>query len=180
MSLSRNPRLVLKKVISPIPSDKETKERFLKRVKEGKLSREEDPLTHFCVYFAAFDPKVKQVFIGQHIKSGLWLFNGGHLEKGEEPKEAVKREIIEEWGKEVKLPKIPVPELLTLTKIENPEKQICRYHYDIWYFFPVDKNKFSPDQDLLTKEFYEIGWKTLKEAKKLAKDFNTLLALKTI
>ncbi|MFH0863958.1 MAG: NUDIX domain-containing protein [Candidatus Gottesmanbacteria bacterium] len=174
---SNNLVITLKKVISSIPTEKKEKDKFLERTQGGNLSREENPLSHFCVYFAAYDPSAKQVFIGHHIKSGLWLFNGGHFEKGENPKEALKREIKEEWGTNVNFPKIPKPELMTLTKIEHPEKQICRYHYDIWYFFSFNKNQFLPDNNLLAKEFYQIGWKSILNARKLIRDPNTLIAL---
>ena len=69
---------------------------FEKRLLEGKLTRDENPTSHFCVYFSAFDPKSQKVFIGFHKKSRLWLFNGGHMDKGETPMEAIKREMGEE------------------------------------------------------------------------------------
>jgi hypothetical protein len=43
-------------------------------------------------------------------------------------------------------------------------------HYDIWYFIPFDKQKFSPNTKLLSKEFSEWGWKTIKEAQSLTRD----------
>src|SRR3990172_186562 len=120
------------------------KQEFLRRLTEGDITREENPQTHFCVYFAGFDPKTDEVFIGHHKKSGLWLFNGGHIDKGETPNEALFREIGEEWGdvKAIGLPEDAVAgaELLTITEINNPTKQTCTRHYDIWHFIWVDRN----------------------------------------
>ncbi len=176
MENSLKNRLV--KIIKATKASENTKNKFIKRVREGNLTREENPRSHLCVYFAAYDPDINEIFIGHHIKSGLWLFNGGHMEKGETPEEAVTREIKEEWGDKVTYGKIGKPELLTLTKIEHPEKQICQWHYDFWYFLPVKKTQFNPDKNLLAKEFYQIGWKSKKEACFLVKDPVTNQALR--
>ena len=61
--------------------------RFLERFSMGNLTRDEDNKSHFCAYFAAYDPNAKEVFIGHHKKSGLWLFNGGHIDKDENLKQ---------------------------------------------------------------------------------------------
>lgn len=150
---------------------------FAKRCNEGHLSRDENPYTHFCVYFAGYDPKEHQVFIGHHKKSGLWLFNGGHMDKGETPEESLYREMGEEWGLKVELERIEQPKLLTITPISNPLKQKCTSHYDIWYFVPLSVTDFQPDPVLLETEFYQTGWKTIDEAKKLVIDANTLKAI---
>lgn len=169
-----------KKIIKSTAGDKITKKQFIKRLKKSRFTRDEDPLTHLCVYFAAYDPQNHEVFIGHHKKSGLWLFNGGHIDKGELPHEAAYREISEEWGIHIKPQEIKHPQLLTLTKIEHPEKITCQWHYDIWYFIPLDKKLFSPDQKLLAKEFHQIGWKTIEEAKHLTSDASTNTALQMI
>ncbi|MFZ4648293.1 MAG: NUDIX domain-containing protein [Patescibacteria group bacterium] len=77
-------------------STAETAWKFKQKLKEGKLTREEDPENHFCAFFAACDYETKQFFIGQHKKSGLWLFNGGHIDPEENIRETVRREIGEE------------------------------------------------------------------------------------
>lgn len=154
-------------------------QRFIIRVEEGKLTRDENLETHFCAYFAAYDPKKGKVFIGHHKKSNFWLFNGGHIDKGELPEESVEREIEEEWGSDIVLQKVPKPSLLTITEI-NHKNVKCKTHYDVWYFIPLDGNSFNPDKDKLAKEFYETGWKTIEEARELVVDTNTLLAIDKI
>lgn len=145
----------------------ESAQKFLNRLGEGKLTIDENPQSHFCVYFAAYDPKAKQIFIGHHKKPGLWLVNGGHIDKNETLQETLRREIDEEWGLKCEDLKIGAPQLLTITEIYNPEKQPCRAHYDIWHFVPIDKNTFKPDKDKLAEEFYENRWVSPEEARKL-------------
>ena len=149
---------------------------FISRIKEGKLTRDENILSHFCVYFAGFDPDRRKVFIGHHKKSGLWLFNGGHIDEGETPEEALEREMGEEWGLKVKLEKIGGPKLLTITPI-NSTKVKCTKHYDIWYFVPLSEADFKPSQELLETEFHTTGWKTINEARTLITQPNTLKAI---
>ncbi len=153
--------------------------RFLNRLKEGKLTREENPYSHFCVYFAAIDPSQQKLFMGEHIKSGLWLFNGGHIDKNELVKDCLKREIKEEWGLDLNLNKIK-PQLITVTNISNSQKVICRRHYDIWYFINVNENKFNPNKQLLNKEFHQYRCVDSKIAKKLTYDVATLIGIKYI
>lgn len=94
--------------------EKSVARQFIQRAKEGELTREENPISHFCVFLAGIDSTSKEVFIGHHKKSDKWLFNGGHIERSETPFEAVKREMAEEWGTDYIFPSFP--ELLTITE----------------------------------------------------------------
>jgi len=156
------------------------KSEFIRRFKQGMPTRDENPFDHICVFFAAYDPKNALVFLGHHKKSGLWLFNGGHIDAGESPSEALYREIKEEWGEDVELGENYAPSLLTIMDIDNPTKQTCRRHYDIWYFLPFDQTTFKPSEDLLVKEFHQNGWKTLSEARALVENVQTIEALTEI
>lgn len=157
--------------------NQEVAEKFLQRIPEGNLIRDENPYTHFCVYFAAFDPNKHNVFVGHHKKSGLWLFNGGHIDKGEDLSSALEREIGEEWGIKIPLENIGRPLLLTITEIPPNQKQICRTHYDIWYFVPSNIDEVKFNQELLAKEFFETRWLTIQDARTLIVDPSTLKAL---
>lgn len=145
--------------------------------KDDGLTRDENPQTHYCVYFAAYDPNAGEIFVGHHKKSGLWLFNGGHIDEGETMEEALIREMGEEWGFSVDLSDIGGPKLLTITEINNPTKQTCTKHYDIWYFVPVDKSGFDPDSSLLEKEFHSNEWVGVDRARELITNESTLEAV---
>lgn len=139
----------------------EVRERFLQRAEAGRFSKDENPESHYCIFFASVDPATQRVFVGRHIKSGLWLVNGGHIDEGETPPEALTREIGEEWGDDygVKIDFENIQsELLTIIPIDNPTKQPCTEHLDIWYFVYCNETQFNPDQEKLAAEFTETGW----------------------
>jgi 8-oxo-dGTP pyrophosphatase MutT (NUDIX family) len=164
---------ILNNIAQTTNSDDNIRIDFNKRINEGYFSKDENKISHFCVYFAAYDPINKLAFIGHHKKSGLWLFNGGHMDKNETPWQTLKREIGEEWGIDMEVDNF-TPSLLTVTNIaNNPAKRSCKTHYDIWFFIPQDNEKFAPDNNLLLNEFFEIGWKTFAIARSLTKDPNT-------
>jgi len=140
---------------------------FLERIKYKKLSIDDNPVSHFCAYFAPYNKITKKVFLGHHKKSGLWLFNGGHVDKGESLRQSLKREINEEWGLNADDFEIKELAMLTITDIYNPEKQPCRKHFDLWNFLDVSEKEFNPDKEKLEEEFYEAGWKDLNEARGL-------------
>jgi 8-oxo-dGTP pyrophosphatase MutT (NUDIX family) len=165
------------KLLNNIPSDEEVVLKFKHNLAEGKLTRDENPENHFCAYFAACDFKAKQFFIGHHKKAGLWLFNGGHVDKNETLRETVAREISEEWGLNINDLNVKEPALLTTTDINNPTKQTCRLHLDVWYFIDVDKNTFKPDLSKLAEEFHSVEWMDLAKAKQMISDKNTLKAI---
>src|SRR5215469_5662675 len=56
------------------------------------------PPKHLVVYFVPVDPVNRCLLLGDHRKSGLWLPPGGHVEDGEDPRAAVRREAGEELG----------------------------------------------------------------------------------
>lgn len=158
----------------------EIRSKFLKRIKDGKISLEENPKNHFTVSFVAYDFKKKLVFAGLHKRSELWMFNGGHVEKGESLSDALRREVEEEWGSASFLEKVDKPSLLTVTPVINPGDRECKLHYGVWYFIPVESNEFKPDLQILAKEYTEAGWKTFAEAGKLIIVPNYLLVLEKV
>ncbi len=155
----------------------ERAQEFLTRAAEGALTRDENPQTHFCVYFAAYRPITREVFIGPHKKSGLWLFHGGHIDRGELPVDAVMREIGEEWGVTLPPDTIGQPRLLTITDIDNPARQTCTRHYDIWYFIALNDSQMTFDPVKLASEFYETRWLPLEDAMARVTDPATVEAL---
>jgi 8-oxo-dGTP pyrophosphatase MutT (NUDIX family) len=148
---------------------------FLKRLREGAFTRDENPQSHFCAYFLPYNPENKKVFIVHHIKSGLWLSPGGHIDKGEGLLETLNREIDEELGVKGFFKELPSPFLLTITPIEN-RVQTCKAHFDIWYLANTDGANFNVDP----KEFHDTKWLTIDEAEKILTDRPNRKALEVI
>lgn len=173
------------KSIKLVGSSKDMVEHFRSRLNQGSITRDENPVSHICVYFAAYDSFIgaKKVFLGLHKKSQLWLFNGGHVDSSDKLlSESLKREIGEEWGT---LPDaVPlVPSLFTITQIDNPDKQRCRTHYDLWYLIGLSSsadNGFKFDEDKLSTEFSIWEWMSIEEARKKVTDPATLEVLSVI
>lgn len=147
-----------------------TKRKFIERLEQGSLTRSENPTSHVCVYFAAIDKAAHQIFIGHHKKSGLWLCNGGHMDSGELPQDTVVREAQEEWGLPLATTSLPHCQLVTITKIERPEIQICQWHYDLWFYIATSRHTFAPDPKALSTEFSDYAWKSFSEAERLMSD----------
>ena len=117
------------------------------------------------------------MLIGHHKKSHLWIFNGGHIDKGERLLQTLTREIWEELGWKLTFRLNTAPNLLTITDEINNSKQTCQTHFDSWYFLAVDKNQLPIDQDKMTEEFYQFGWMDQDQARELVIDPATLSAL---
>ena len=61
-----------------------------------RIVKPANPPKHLVSYFVLIDTKMKKIMLVDHIKSGLWLPAGGHVEKNEHPNYTVEREIQEE------------------------------------------------------------------------------------
>ena len=145
---------------------------FLERLEEGLLTRDENPASHFCVYFLPFNSKKGKVFIVHHKKSRLWLSPGGHIDKGEELLTTLNREMDEELGVKGFFKEAPEPFLLTITPIEN-STQPCKTHFDIWYLVNTDGSVFQ----INPREFHDTKWMTIDEAEKIVTDYANKKAL---
>ena len=146
--------------------------RFTKRLKEENLTRDENPVSHFCTYFLPYNKEIKKVFIIHHKKSGLWLSPGGHIDEGEDLITTLNREIDEELGIKNKITEKIKPFLLTITPINN-SVQPCKEHLDIWYRVPMEKEEINAN----LREFHDSRWVTLSEARRLITDKPNLEAL---
>lgn len=170
----KNINLELIKLVENTPeATVDIKQKFLSRILQGKLTREENPELHFGVYFLPFNCQTREVFLIHHKKSGLWLSPGGHMEKNESFRETLIREAGEELGLKIQPEEIDPPFLLTITPISTAG-YACREHFDIWYLLKTIKLSINADP----REFYQTKWLSVPRAKKLVTDLNSLQALK--
>ncbi len=138
---------------------------YTSRLKKGNLVRDDNEESHFCVYFVPFNREKREVLIGDHKKSGLWLMPGGHVDAGESLLETVNREIEEELGVSDFFHTLPEPFLLSVTNIVNDVRP-CKKHFDIWFAMDTDGTDFKIDY----AEYNEVRWVTMEEAKKIIID----------
>jgi len=160
---------VLDKSICP---DTDVYNGFKERLEKGLLTQEENPVSHFCVYFLPYNPKNKKVFIVHHKKSGLWISPGGHMDKDETIWETANREINEELGMKNFFQSAPVPFLLTITPIDS-QAYACKLHFDIWCLVQTDGKDFNIDG----QEFFDTKWLTINEARQLVTNVQNIAAL---
>ncbi|MBI4136673.1 NUDIX domain-containing protein [Candidatus Roizmanbacteria bacterium] len=144
--------------------DKPLLEKFYTRLKQGKLVRDENPDDHFSTFFIPFVQKTKYVFMGDHIKSGVWLVPGGHIDRDEHPVDTIIREIKEELDTAVTEKDIEFFDI-TITNINSSYP--CKRHYDLWYLYRLrERVNFN-----YTKEEFKVAkWMNIEEAGDLLQD----------
>jgi 8-oxo-dGTP pyrophosphatase MutT (NUDIX family) len=95
---------------------------------------------------------INVLFIGDHIKTGVWLVPGGHIETDEDPYDTVVREIKEELGRKVTHKNIRFFDI-SITNINSSYP--CKRHWDLWFLYPLEKQlKFN----YLREEYKITEW----------------------
>lgn len=115
------------------------------------------PPKHLVVYFVPVDPARGCLLLGDHRKSGLWLPPGGHVEDGEDPRQAVIREAREELGIEAGCAD-DRPFFLTVTPTVGANSHL---DVSLWFVLPVDRDeeRMTPDPG----EFTSVRWLDLAQ-----------------
>lgn len=103
-----------------------------------RIKKPDIPPKHLVSYFVLIDIKKRKLLLINHIKAGLWLPPGGHIEKNEDPANTVKREIQEELGTRAHFI-VDKPFFITVTETIN----IDAGHIDVslWYLLKGDSTK---------------------------------------
>ena len=114
------------------------------------------PPQHLVSYFLVIDPSSGDVLLADHVRSGLWLPAGGHVEPGEHPAMTVRREAGEELGIMATFAPWagPHPVFITVTEtVGTPDTK----HTDVSLWFVIEHERDSPltpDPD----EFNAVRW----------------------
>jgi 8-oxo-dGTP diphosphatase len=116
------------------------------------------PPRHLVSYFALVDSARRMVLLGDHVKSGLWLPSGGHVEDGEDPRDTVSREASEELGIRATFHDrlgAGRPFFLTVTPTvrENSHEDVS-----LWFVLACDRDaELAPDP----REYRGVRWFSL-------------------
>lgn len=125
------------------------------------LTRDEGESDHFCTIFIPLVRSSARVFIGHHIKSGLWIPPGGHIDKDETPFETAVRECKEELATTITSADLTLIDCSYAPIMNRPK---CSRHLDLWYALTCwQEVPFDYDNG----EFHEAGWYSIEEAIKL-------------
>lgn len=113
------------------------------------------PPRHLVSYFALVDSARRLVLLGDHVKSGLWLPSGGHVEDGEDPRDTVRREAREELGLRAEFHgRLGGGEafFLTATPTVGPDSHV---DVSLWFVLACDRDAaLAPDP----REYHGVGW----------------------
>lgn len=117
-----------------------------------RIEKPNIPNKHLVSYFIVFDEVSMKILLVDHKKAELWLPAGGHVEPGEDPKNTVARECLEELSIDAEFWQED-PLFITVTEtVGNVAK-----HTDVslWYIIKGNPNK---SYDFDKEEFYGIRW----------------------
>lgn len=166
----------LAQFITPdICSSADVYERAIERLKDGRLTKDEDPISHFCTHFAPYDSSDDTVLLVDHKRAKTWIFTGGHVDKGETLLQTLNREIKEELGIDAFYTTLPRPFLLTRKDIVNDGRP-CLEHFDLWFRMDVAKENVRIDMD----EFHAFRWTSYEEGLDTLTDENNRAALRLL
>ena len=115
-----------------------------------RLAKPATPPKHLVSYFAVVADD--HILLVDHRAAQLWLPTGGHVEPGEHPRDAVRRELREELGIDPE-DEIGEPLMITCTTTVG----LTAGHTDVSLWYVV---KRSPEQQLHldAEEFAEVKW----------------------
>jgi 8-oxo-dGTP pyrophosphatase MutT (NUDIX family) len=158
-------RTIIRNIVERIEpfdeGERDVVERVLGWIDEGRelyrTASPDVPPEHLVSYFVLVDHPRRSVLLVDHIKAGLWLPTGGHVEPGEDPRGTVLREIAEELGSRAATVAsvAMMPLFITAGKTRG---QGAHTDISLWYVVAADENMWlDPDP----REFRGHRWQTL-------------------
>jgi ADP-ribose pyrophosphatase YjhB (NUDIX family) len=124
------------------------------------------PRKHLNTYFFIWDPVHQKALFGDHVKSGLWLPGGGHVEIGEHPRDTIIREMREEFDLEADF---LTEEPCFMAAVETVGLTAGHIDVGLWFLVRGDSSVL-PSFD--SSEFRSIKWCNLNEIAQLPTDKN--------
>lgn len=121
----------------------------------------------YCLVATAYVVRGDKTLLLKHRKLGMWLPPGGHVEPGETPDEAVRREVLEETGLEIDFVEAPRPPAMDderVTSLHQPQRVQVEaipnhdHHLDLVYFTAA-----RPGREASTDEGHEMRWHSLAD-----------------
>ncbi|MEI7578664.1 MAG: NUDIX domain-containing protein [bacterium] len=161
----------LKYVVKNIKTTKKAKSLYHEMLGKQVFSLADDAKVHVVVYFIIYNIETDAILLVRNIGAKLWLFPGGHLEKGENLTAAVKREMKEELDLELDC-KDP-PFLLTTTKPVS-KKRNCQLHLDAWFLIKINNEVHL---NIVKEEADQHIWLPVGINKVVISDYATKFAL---
>jgi ADP-ribose pyrophosphatase YjhB (NUDIX family) len=116
----------------------------------------------YCLVATAYVVRGDQTLLLKHKKLGLWLPPGGHIEPGETPDEAVRREVREETGLDIEFVEAPRPPVMDderVTSLHQPQRVQVEaipghdHHVDLVYFVAAREGS-----EVANAEGHELRW----------------------
>ncbi len=120
-----------------------------------RLVKPDVPPKHLVAYCVLVDPIAEAVLLVDHRNAGRWLATGGHVDPGEQPFAAARREIREELG--IEAPPLAASGRLPLFVTQSTTIGVDAGHVDVslWYVFERDRSlRLTPD----AREFAAVDW----------------------
>jgi len=98
-----------------------------------RIAKPDSPPKHLVSYFVVYDPRVQKLMLIDHVKANMWLPSGGHVEIDEHPREAVRREAMEELELVADFRVIgEEPAFITVTETRGPGT-----HTDVSFWYVI-------------------------------------------
>jgi len=115
-----------------------------------RIQKPATPPKHLVSYFLLVDGD--HILLVDHIKAGLWLPSGGHVEPGEHPRQTVQREIVEELSIAADF-MFPDPQFITATTTVGSTPG----HIDVSLWYVVKGDRQTP-LNFDRSEFTQVRW----------------------